>query len=126
MSIIMLVFGSLVCQMFMYRFCEYFEILLDSLVCDTGLCLCLSHHVVKIFLKVLSVFDQMHRHIVVGGTRPQTRKDGPERGILFYYFIIYVHVVLMHSNEIYIPYVQVQCLRSVHVCITSHAETQSP
>lgn len=59
------------------RICEYFEILLDSLVGDTGLCLCLSHHVVKILLKVLSLFDQMHGHIIVCGTLSQTRKEGP-------------------------------------------------
>lgn len=84
------------------RFCEYFEILLDSLVGDTGLCLCLSHHVVKIFLKVLAVFDQMHGYVIICHTHSQTRQEGSEGR---HHLIIYLHVVFNISD----------C--SVHFCI---------
>lgn len=61
------------------KFCEYFEKLLNSLVSAAGLCLCLSHHVVKILLKVFRVFNQMHGNIIICGTLSQTRKDGPDK-----------------------------------------------
>lgn len=57
------------------RLCTYFKILLDGLVSDTVLCLCLSNHVVKILLKALSVFDQMHGDIIICVTFSQTGKD---------------------------------------------------
>lgn len=59
-------------------FVNYFEILLDSLVSEAGLCLGLSHHVVKVFLKELRILDQMHGHVVVCGTFPQPGEDGPD------------------------------------------------
>ena len=61
----------------MFTFFEYLEILLGSLVSDTGFSLCLSHYVVKILLKVVRVLDQMHGHVIVCGTASQTRQDGP-------------------------------------------------
>lgn len=66
--------------MFILEFsCEYLEKLLDGLVSDAGLCLSLTHHVVQILLKVFSVFDQMHGHVIICGTLPQPRKDTPEK-----------------------------------------------
>ena len=52
----------------MFKFFEYLEILLGSLVSDAGFSLCLSHYVVKILLKVCSVLNQMHGHVIVRGT----------------------------------------------------------
>ena len=57
---------------------EYFEILLDGLVSDTGLCLCLSRHIVNILLKVVSVFHQMYGYVIICGALSQTREKESE------------------------------------------------